>query len=47
MWSLAVTIWHNSTLRDTLPLHYSHFLNCIAQQRTGVVDAVFIRWALS
>ncbi|CDJ67414.1 hypothetical protein, conserved [Eimeria necatrix] len=39
---LEVTIWHNSTLRDTLPLHYSHFLNCIAQQRTGVVDAVFI-----
>ncbi|CDJ35112.1 Protein Abca14, related [Eimeria mitis] len=39
---LEVTIWHNSTFRDSIPLHYSHLLNCIAQQRTGMTDSVFV-----
>ena len=44
--SNAVTIWHNSTFRDAIPLHYSHLINCIAQERTGVPDAVFVRYVM-
>ncbi|CDJ57706.1 ABC transporter family protein, related [Eimeria maxima] len=39
---LEVTIWHNSTFRDSIPLHYSHLLNCLAQDRTGIPNAVFL-----
>ncbi|KAL8272116.1 hypothetical protein Esti_003959 [Eimeria stiedai] len=37
---LDATIWHNSTLRDSVPLFYNHLINCLAEDRTGVVEAV-------
>ncbi|KAL8430710.1 hypothetical protein ACSSS7_005760 [Eimeria intestinalis] len=37
---LEATIWHNSTLRDSVPLYYNHLLNCLAEDRTGVAEAV-------
>ncbi|XP_026190567.1 ABC transporter A family member 1 [Cyclospora cayetanensis] len=39
---LEVTLWHNATLRDAVPLHYSHLLNCIAQDRRGLPNSVFV-----
>ncbi|KAL8437560.1 hypothetical protein Efla_000423 [Eimeria flavescens] len=37
---LDVTLWHNSTFRDSVPLYYNHLLNCLAEDHTAVEDAV-------